>query len=474
MIDPLLDTLTAPATTLIPVSAAELDTWRAQQSPIWQAWLNTACFQAKPGQFCLLPDIHGALTTIAVGFDPKDTPWQLASLPQTLPSGVYSLHSDWDRPCREAAALGWALGAYQFTSYKTDTAITTAAPPARLFVGADADLDAVRALVAATTFTRDLINTPAQDLLPEHLAEITQDLARQHGAVFHQWIGEELLQNRYPLIHAVGRASASPPRLLELLWGEPDQPLLTLVGKGVCFDTGGLDLKPSSGMRLMKKDMGGAAQALGLAQWIMRRGLPLRLRVLIPAVENAVAGNAFRPGDVLYSRQGLSVEIDNTDAEGRLILADALTAAVEQSPALLVDFATLTGAARVAVGTEIAACFSHDDALAAGLMQAAQQVNDPIWRLPLHRPYRDLLESKVADLANASSSGYAGAITAALFLQAFVPPNIAWAHFDMMGWNTRARPGRPEGGEAMGLRAVAAYLEQRFQTPVSNRVVSER
>ncbi len=459
MTDILLDTLPSPATPLIPVTAADLDAWRSDQSATWQSWLNAADFQAKPGQFCLLPGTAGQLEAVVVGVDPSDAPWQLAALPQTLPSGAYCLDSDWDQTHREAAALGWALGAYQFTRYKTEV---TVPPSTQLFIGDDADITAVRALAAATLLTRNLINTPAQDLLPEQLAEITRTLAIRHGATFKQWEGDALLQHNYPLIHAVGRASASPPRLLELLWGEADAPQVTLVGKGVCFDSGGLDLKPASGMRLMKKDMGGAAQALGLAQWMMSSQLPVRLRVLIPSVENAVAGNAFRPGDVLRSRQGLTVEIDNTDAEGRLILADALTDAVEHQPDLLLNFATLTGAARVAVGTEIAACFSHDDALAAGLVQAAQQVNDPIWRLPLHAPYRDLLDSKVADIANASSGGYAGAITAALFLQAFVPRHIAWAHFDMMGWNVRARPGRPEGGEAMGLRAVAAYLQQRF------------
>ncbi len=458
MTDTLLDTLPNPATPLIPVAAADLDTWRSGQTAARQSWLKAANFQAKPGQFCLLPGAAGQLEAVVVGVDPDDSPWQLAALPPALPDGAYYLDSAWDQTTREAAALGWALGAYQFTRYKTQ-----ASPPATaLFIGDDADITAVRALAAAILLTRNLINTPAQDLLPEQLAEITRTLAIRHGATFKQYEGEDLLLNNYPLIHAVGRASASPPRLLELLWGELDAPQVTLVGKGVCFDSGGLDLKPASGMRLMKKDMGGAAQALGLAQWIMSTQRPVRLRVLIPAVENAVSGNALRPGDVLRSRQGLTVEIDNTDAEGRLILADALADAVEQHPDVVFDFATLTGAARVAVGTEIAACFSHDDALAAGLVKAAQQVNDPIWRLPLHAPYRDLLDSKVADIANASSGGYAGAITAALFLQEFVPKDSAWAHFDMMGWNVRARPGRPEGGEAMGLRAVAAYLQQRF------------
>ncbi|MCC7219649.1 MAG: leucyl aminopeptidase family protein, partial [Candidatus Contendobacter sp.] len=300
------------------------------------------------------------------------------------------------------------------------------------------------------------------DLMPEHLAETMQGLAQEFNATLEQTVGDELLSHNFPLIHAVGRASIHPPRLLDLRWGDPNHPSLTLVGKGVCFDSGGLDLKPSGAMRLMKKDMGGAATALGLARLIMSAGLPVRLRVLIAAVDNAVAGNAFRPGDVIRSRQGLTVEIHNTDAEGRLVLGDALTAAGSEQPDFMINFATLTGAARTALGTALPALFCNDEPLAAGLLAAAEREQDPVWRLPLHQPYRELLDSKIADIANAADSPYAGAISAALFLKEFVPEGLPWAHFDLMAWNLKSRPGRPEGGEAMAMRAVFSWLEQRY------------
>jgi leucyl aminopeptidase len=459
MPDHLLEQPTVTATALIPVAEAEYAAWRERQPPAWQAWLDRAGFRAKRGSLCLIPGANGELAAVVTGIDPEDAPWQLAGLPTTLPAGDYQLVADWDSATRAGAALGWLLGGYRFDRYKET-------PPleARLAITDIGDPDAVRARAAAIALTRDLINTPAQDLLPEQLAEAARDLAGEFGAEFRQRVGEELLRDNFPVIHAVGRASSSAPRLIELRWGRTDHPPVTLVGKGVCFDSGGLDLKPASGMRLMKKDMGGAAHVLGLARLIMATGLPVRLRVLIPAVENAVSGNAFRPGDVLRSRKGLSIEVDNTDAEGRLILCDALTAAVEERPELILDFATLTGATRVAVGTEIAAFFCNDPTLAAGLTAAADTVRDPIWRLPLHQPYRELLDSKVADIVNSSSNGFAGASTAALFLREFVPDDLPWAHFDIMAWNTRARPGRPEGGEAMGLRAAFDYLERRFGT----------
>jgi leucyl aminopeptidase len=299
-------------------------------------------------------------------------------------------------------------------------------------------------------------------MMPEHLAEATQALGREFGADVEQIVGEELLTRNFPVIHAVGRAGAHPPHLIDLRWGNPNHPKVTLLGKGVCFDSGGLDLKPSNAMRWMKKDMGGAAIALGLARLIMSANLPVRLRVLTAAVENAVAGNAFRPGDVLRSRQGLTIEIHNTDAEGRLVLCDALAEASGEQPDILMDFATLTGAARTALGTEMPALFCNDEALASALAAAAEREQDPLWRLPLHSPYRDLLDSKIADIANASESPYAGAITAALFLKEFVPAGIPWAHFDVMAWNLKTRPGRPEGGEAMAMRATFGYLEQCY------------
>ena len=301
-------------------------------------------------------------------------------------------------------------------------------------------------------------------MMPQDLAQTSSELASEFGATTSEFRGNELLEYGFPSIHAVGRASTQEPRLLQLQWGREDAPCIALVGKGVCFDSGGLDVKAASGMRWMKKDMGGAAHVLALARLIMETKLDVRLLMLIPAVENAIAGNAMRPGDVLQTRKGLTVEVDNTDAEGRLILSDALTLAGEHDPELIIDFATLTGAARVAVGTDIAAMFCNDDALAAGIETAALETNDPVWRLPLHQPYRKLIESRIANLQNSGATPYGGAITAALFLENFVAPTCSWAHFDIMAFNRSARPGFPEGGEAMGLRAVFAYLESRFRS----------
>jgi leucyl aminopeptidase len=311
---------------------------------------------------------------------------------------------------------------------------------------------------------RDLVNTAANDLGPAELAAAAADLARRHGAVFSEIVGDALLADGLPLIHAVGTAAAPEraPRLIDLTWGEEGDPKVTIVGKGVCFDTGGLDIKTSAGMLLMKKDMGGAANALGLAHMIMDAGLRVRLRVLIPAVENAISANAFRPGDVLTSRKGLTIEIGNTDAEGRLVLADALTLAGEEEPALLVDLATLTGAARVALGPDVVPVYTDDDALAADLVRHGAAVADPVWRMPLWRPYASTLDSKVADINNAGQSPYAGSITAALFLARFVPPDTRWLHADIFAWNPTAKPGKPEGGEAQAIRAIYALLTERF------------
>lgn len=448
----------ATAVPLVAVSEQTYPEWRRHQHETWQRWLDRTGFTGKAGSLAVMPGADQQPVAAVAGIDPETAPWQLASAAASLPRGDYRLEVDWDGHDLQRAALGWLLSGYRFDRYKDDTT----APAARLFIPDLPDLDGAWQQALAIALVRDLINTPANDMLPPQLAEAAQGLARQFGAEFRQWIGDDLLHNNFPMIHAVGRASSEPPRLLELCWGQAAAPRVTLVGKGVCFDSGGLDLKPANNMRLMKKDMGGAAHALGLARLIMATGLPVRLRVLVPAVENAVAGNALRPGDVLRSRRGLTVEIDNTDAEGRLILADALAAAGDEQPALTVDFATLTGAARVAVGTEVAAFFSNDEMLAAELATAAGRAADPIWRLPLHRPYRELLDSRVADIANASSNGYAGAITAALFLREFVPAESAWLHYDVMAWNLKARPGRPEGGEAMGLRATYEYLVSRF------------
>ena len=449
----------ANAIPIIPVNTDNFTNWCSQQDASWQRWLQSINFTAKANSVCLLPDVEQQLAAVIIGIDePLDT-WSLANLPTQLPAGQYYVDADWSTAQHEQTALGWALQAYQFDRYKQAKPIE-----AELALAAGCDLAAIKHQYEATALVRDLINTPAEDMMPEQLAQAVADVANTYSAEFSQLTGAELLENNYPTVHAVGRASSNEPRLLDMHWGDPAHPKLTLVGKGVCFDSGGLDLKSANGMRLMKKDMGGAAHALGLASLIMASGLPVRLRVLIAAVENAVAGNAFRPGDVIRTRQGLTVEIDNTDAEGRLILCDALTEGATEQPDLMIDFATLTGAARIAVGTEVAAFFTDADEIASQLMTCSATQHDPVWRLPLHKPYRQMLDSKIADIVNSASSGYAGATTAALFLQEFVPDSIPWLHFDLMAWNTRSRPGRPEGGEAMGVRAVFNYLQQHFVT----------
>ncbi|APZ43634.1 leucyl aminopeptidase family protein [Acidihalobacter ferrooxydans] len=427
----------------------------AQTEPV-RAWLQNTGFEPKPRRYLHLPGETARVLIIVERFDDM---WALAELPYRLPAGTYRLEGVNETLQQRALALGWALGAYRYTRYKSaDRA------PAELLLEDAALRKAIEREAGAIADVRDLINTPTQDMGPAQLAQAAAELAAAHNAGYSCTVGTTLLSHNYPMIHAVGRASAHPPRLIDLRWGDEAHPRLTLVGKGVCFDTGGLDLKTASGMRLMKKDMGGAAHALGLARRIMDENLPVRLRVLIPAVENSVAGDAYRPGDVIRTRKGLSVEVDNTDAEGRLVLCDALAAAAEEEPELIVDFATLTGAARVALGTELPAFFTHSDALATELAEAGQAQQDPVWRLPLFESYRAMLDSPIADLVNSAASGFGGAITAALFLDAFVPKSVDWLHLDLMAWNQRARPGRPRGGEAMGLRAVYALLERRYGT----------
>ena len=370
-----------------------------------------------------------------------------------LPEGSYKFtHSITD-----LQAVGWGLGAYQFDRYKD-----ASRAPARLLLDAGNDLTQVMDKVCATLLTRDLINTPSQDMAPSHLEAEATALAERFAAQIEVTVGDELLDRECGAIHAVGRAAADQPRLIDLTWGDPTHPKITVIGKGVTFDSGGLNIKPGASMRQMKKDMGGAAIAMGLSYLIMARELPVRLRMLLPAAENAIAGNAFRPGDILHTHKGLTVEIDNTDAEGRLLLCDALSIACEENPELIVDYATLTGAARVAVGTEIAAMFCNDAGLSSAISTAANKTDDPVWPLPLHDDYTYMLSSKVADLVNSAASGFAGASTAALFLKHFVGDDIPWLHFDVMAFNNRARPGRPEGGEAMALRAVYEYLEQHY------------
>ena len=436
---------TIPITAL---EATEFESWLGTQSASHKRWIKANGFVAGSGSHCLIPASDGAIERVLAGVDRKEGPWALAGLVDRLPAGRYAL--DGKPTARDAndAALGWGLASYRFTRYRK----FEGSLPQLVWPKA-ADRGSVTAAIEATALVRDLINTPSEDMGPVELAAAARALARRFKAKVSVTTGDALLKKNYPLIHAVGRASDRAPRLIDLRWGSRG-PRVTLIGKGVCFDTGGLDLKSAGGMKLMKKDMGGAAHVLGLAHMVMAAKLPLRLRVLVPAVENSVSGNAFRPLDVIRSRKGLSVEIGNTDAEGRLVLADALTDACSEKPALLIDFATLTGAARVALGTELPALFCNDDALAGRFLRRGGEVHDAVWRLPLHQPYRNLLDSKVADLNNISEGGFGGAITAALFLEAFVEPDIPWAHLDVMGWNTRARPGRPVGGEALGLRAA--------------------
>lgn len=462
MLEAIVEKIDAEGIPILAVSDSMLADWLAVQPNSVADWVGSTGFSAKPGTLCLVPGDGGGLQSVLLGADPDQPLWTWAGLPARLPDGIYCLDSkitgDSGAGAAEAAALGWALGSYRFTRYKTHADEGSV----KLIWPDGCDRSRAERLAEATFLVRDLINTPANEMGPEELAAAARAVAERFGAEYEEIVGDDLLARGYPAIHAVGRSSPRAPRLIDITWGVPDAPAVTLVGKGVCFDTGGLDIKPAAGMKLMKKDMGGAAHALGLASAIMAAALPVRLRVLIPAVENSVSGDALRPHDVIKTRKGLTVEIGNTDAEGRLVLADALTEAVSEKPRMLLDFATLTGAARVALGPDLPALFANDDGLAADLLAQADAVADPLWRLPLFAPYRKRVEGKVADLTNAPDGPYAGAITAALFLEEFVEPGVPWAHIDLMAWNTESKPGRPEGGEAMGLRAVYALLESRF------------
>lgn len=443
---------------ILAVTEGDYANWFAQQSVWVQGYLKSLNFQAKPGSLAYLPDPQtGKLSMVLLGRESLNDMWIWGGLPAILPEGYYTIQNELEAEQLRLASIAWGLGAYQFTRYKSANGNRT-----KLFISQELAQKFVLPCVMATYYARDLINLPAEDLGPSELAEAASKLANEYSAQCNVVNDLAILQSQYPTVYAVGKGSERKPCVVEIIWGNPQYPKVTLVGKGVCFDSGGLNLKTGQTMRLMKKDMGGAAHALALAQWIMQADLPIRLSVLLPLVENSVSGNAFRPGDVIKTRQGLTVEIDNTDAEGRLILCDALAHAAEEQPELLIDFATLTGAARVALGTDLPALFTNTDAIANELMSYSQQQQDPLWRLPLHKPYRDLLKSSIADISNASSTPYAGAITAALFLQEFVPSNISWLHFDLMAWNVATRPGRPEGGEAMTLRTLFAYLSARY------------
>ncbi|QYJ87597.1 leucyl aminopeptidase family protein [Shewanella mesophila] len=435
------------------IATHDYPTWLTKQPAPQQNWLNNTKFSGKG--LSIIPNTDGAIAQVIYVTKEIDSYWIFGDIVNELPENHYYLDASDEQ--LKTAAFSWALGAYKFDRYKqNDKQYPT------LVINSDTIVEQTLKLTRSVAIVRDLVNTPAADMMPQHLAQTMEALADEFGASVTQIVGDELIDKNYPTIHMVGRASENLPRLIDLTWGDEDAPKVTLVGKGVCFDSGGLDLKPGAGMRLMKKDMGGAAHVIGLAHQIMASNLPIRLRVLVPAVENAVSANAFRPGDVITTRKGLTVEIDNTDAEGRLVLCDALAEANNDKPELLIDFATLTGAMRIALGTELPGFFSNDDEVATGLTAAGLDVEDPVWRMPLHKPYFDQTGSDIADLANCGKTPFGGAITAALYLEAFVDEDISWSHFDVMAWNNRKLPGRPIGGEAFGIRAVFKYLNQRF------------
>ena len=453
---------TTPAASAIPITFATKSSWEAicAQLPAEARQFALANgFAAKPGACLALPAADGRIAHILFGLEDESSsyrdPFRPGALPGLLPPGVYRFaNAPHDT---RLATLAFALGAYRFGRYRKADA-----PDVRLVPPDGIDVDAITRMAEAACLARDLINTPSNDMGPEELAQAAQALAERFGAGFNCITGEELTRQNFPLIHAVGMASSRAPRLIDLGWGDPAHPKVTLVGKGVCFDTGGLDLKPSAGMLIMKKDMGGAANVLALAQMVMDAKLSVRLRVLIPAVENAVAGNAFRPLDVFPSRKGLNVEIGNTDAEGRLVLADALALACEEKPDLLIDLGTLTGAARVALGPDLPPFYTDDETLAQELAACAKAENDPLWRMPLWAPYDSWLDSKVAHVNNAPSGAFAGSITCALFLKRFVEGAGSWLHVDIYGWTPSARPARPEGGECQAARAIFKLLSQRY------------
>ena len=452
------------ATVLWPVSGKHLDGWLAARGQPHATWVGNADFKAKPGEVLLIPQRDGSLAGVLVGMPEEPDLWSYAGFPDKLPPAVYRIDADLNTAAATAAAIGWALGDYRFDRYKraSNAADQESDRVAILAVPSAADWPDIKRTVEAISLVRDLVNTPAEHMGPPELAYAARALAETYGGSCTVVSGATLLDEDLPAIHAVGRASERPPCLIDIVWGDSNAPKVTLVGKGVCFDSGGLDLKSAAGMRLMKKDMGGSANVLGLAKLIMDAELPVRLRVLIPAVENAVAGNAIRPGDVLATRKGLSIEIGNTDAEGRVVLADALAVADEETPDLLIDCATLTGAARVALGPSLPPFYTPDDDLAQAITHHAEAQADPLWRMPLWAPYREMINSEIADINNAGDSPFAGSITAALFLKDFVTATRNWVHIDLYAWNPKARPGRPIGGEAQGIRALYGLIREKF------------
>jgi len=452
------------ATPISPFTEDGLEQWLNLQPDVTGVWCRSYGFSADAGKYIVIPGEDGKLNRVLLGLgkagDKASDYWSFGTLGKQLPAGTYRIDIDLEPILANHAALAWAQGAYQFDRYRKSKESSRSI--AKLCLPETVNLAALNGTIKGGFLARDLINTPASDMGPEELGAAALALAKEYNGTVKIIVGDDLLVENYPAIHAVGRASDRPPRLIDIRWGPEDGRRLTLVGKGVCFDTGGLDLKGASGMSKMKKDMGGAATVLGLSAMIMSAGWPIRLRILIPAVENSVSSNAYRPGDVISTRKGLTVEVGNTDAEGRIVLCDALAEADSDDPELIIDIATLTGAARVALGTDLPAVFTGSDEIAIALCAAGMKIDDPIWRLPLHRPYRALLKSRVADLNNVSNSGFGGAITAALYLQTFVGDSSRWLHIDTYGWNDKERPGRPAGGDGLAMRALFNMLSDRF------------
>ena len=453
------DVFCDPGTESVPltlVTQAEFAEFQNSLDGRDQAWVTANGFTANAGQLLALPGPDGKVSRVLAGISRLDDVYALAGAQAALPKGDYRFDTPLEPESASRLALGWALGTYSFDRYRSRTK-----SPTRLVWPEEADRARVLCELDAIKLVRDLVNLPANDLGPVALAEAARAVAAAHRAICHITVGEELVRSNFPAVYAVGKAAAESPRVIDLRWGEAAHPEITLVGKGITFDTGGLDIKTGSSMDLMKKDMGGAAHALALGQMIMEAKLKVRLRVLIAIAENAIGPLANRPGDVIKTRAGLSVEIGNTDAEGRLVLADMLTAACEANPVAVIDFATLTGAARVALGPDLPALFATD-ALAEDIVKACAAADDPVWRMPLWQPYRRNMDSKIADINNNASNSFAGAIHAALFLQEFVKPKVEWAHFDLYAWNPSARPGRPVGGEAFVLRGLFHMLSGRY------------
>ena len=448
---------TEQAIPIIPIVGSEFPGWIEKQNAKLKNWIRINEFKAKSATLCLVPDRNGQLKQIFLGIDNQNDFWAFGTLPNKLSEGTYQVEADLTANQQQKIAIAWGLGNYKFTVYKKSPT-----SKAKLLIPETCDLQYIENVITSISLVRDLINYPAEDMEPASLAKAVLSTAIEFNANVEQVIGDDLLKKGYAAIHAVGRASNHAPRLIDLKWGKEKNPKVTLIGKGVCFDSGGLDLKPRADMEKMKGDMAGAAHALGLAKMIMAADLPVSLRVLIPAVENMLASNSYKPGDILKTYKKITVEVVDTDAEGRLILADALTIACEDKPELIIDFATLTGAVYIAMGNEIAALFSNNDDIARQIVAIAEQENDPICRLPLHQPYRELLDSDIADISNISNGRGGSSIIAALFLKEFVDSNIPWLHFDFAAYNLIDKPGRPKGGEAQTLRALFQYLLKSF------------